>query len=817
MPSLQFVTYETSATALETSQITDLEIVDTAAGPVLYATTRYDGAITAWSIDGTDLVVADTSNHRRNDAPGAEADLAVIETATGMALLTGGGGSGTLSLHAINADGSLGAVSNLGTVSAFAADLIGTVTVQLSDGTQVVYGGLSGTSGIGQLSFSATGSLTGSTVTADSASTHADQVTALAHAAVGGSDYLFTVSATEGGVTAWQIGPGGGLSAVSSIDADDGLWIAAPTGFEVLTVGAQTFLVLAAAGTSSLTVIAVGTNGSLSVTDHVIDGRDTRFEGVTTLATVVHDGQSYVIAGGADDGISLFHLLPNGQLLHLAAIEDTTGMGLANVSAVAAQSGATGIDIFVASGSETGITRLLYQPPDYALSLTAATVGATLTGSGSADMLAGGAGADRLSGGGGADILIDGAGSDTLSGGTGADIFVLVADGSPDTITDFEVGVDRLDLSAWPLLRDVTQLTLTQTATGLSIAYLDEVLILTSSNGRPINPSSLGNADILSGGSHLAPVPLSSIEVDPDPPPGSVDPDTPQVTPPDPPPPGTEDVLGSPQNDVLTAPAGGAALYGQNGADTLTGSGSADSLYGEAGDDWLFGGGGNDLLDGGTGRDRMEGGTGNDIYHVDNASDLVIEAANGGTDTVRAWVNYTVPAHVEVLRLQGEANLAAVGTDAPEALVGQSGANVLRGMGGNDVLTAKAGNDILIGGPGMDWLVGDPGADVFVYEALSDSLPGIANRDLINGFENGIDRIDLSAIDANPDLSGNQAFTFIGGAAFTHGTVGQLRFHTWGQGNDYGIVEADVNGDGRADFQIFINQTDVMFASDFIL
>jgi hypothetical protein len=58
----------------------------------------------------------------------------VIETATGMALLTGGGGSGTLSLHAINADGSIGAVSNLGTVSAFAADLIGAVTVQLSDG-----------------------------------------------------------------------------------------------------------------------------------------------------------------------------------------------------------------------------------------------------------------------------------------------------------------------------------------------------------------------------------------------------------------------------------------------------------------------------------------------------------------------------------------------------------------------------------------------------------------------------------------------------------------------------------------------------------
>lgn len=394
---------------------------------------------------------------------------------------------------------------------------------------------------------------------------------------------------------------------------------------------------------------------------------------------------------------------------------------------------------------------------------------------------------------------------------------MLVADGSRDTITDFEVGIDRLDLSAWPLLRDITQLTLTQTATGLSITYLDEVLILNSMNGRPINPSSLGTADILSGGTHLIPEALSAIEVDPDPPPGTVDPDMPQVVPPDPPPPGPGDVLGSPQNDVLTAPPGGAALYGQNGSDTLYGGSGADSLYGGAGDDWLYGGGGNDLLDGGTGRDRMQGGAGNDLYYVDNASDLVIEAAGGGTDTVWAWVNFTVPAHVEVLRLQGEADLAAVGTDSPEALVGQSGDNVLRGMGGNDVITAKAGNDRLIGGAGMDWLVGNEGADVFVYEALSDSLPGIENRDLINGFENGIDRIDLSAIDANPGVAGNQAFTFIGGAAFTVGVVGQVRFHTWGQGNDYGIVEADVNGDGRADFQIFINQTDVMFATDFIL
>lgn len=818
MPALQFVAYETLESDLETSQITDLEIIDNGSGPVLYATTRYDGAVSAWDIEGQALSLTDSSNHRRNDAPGAEADLVCIETSDGMALLTGGGGSGTLSLHTINANGSIGAVTNLGTVSDFAADLIAPVTVQLSNGTQMVYGGLSGSNGIGILTFDANGQLIDSAVTADSASTHADEVTALAHANVAGTDYLFTISASEGGMTAWAVSSSGGLSAVDSIAAEDGLWIAAPTGLEVLTVGSETFLVLAAAGTSTLTVLQVGNDGSLTVTDHVLDGRETRFEGVTALDVVVHDGVSYVIAGGADDGISLFQLLPNGQLLHLTQIEDTTTMGLADVSAVAVQSSGAGIDIFVASASETGVTRLYYEPKNFSQFLTASSAGGTLTGSGSADMIEGRGGADRLNGQGGEDVLIDGAGTDTLSGGTARDVFVMVADGDSDTITDFELGIDRLDLSAWSLLRDISQLTITQTATGLSIAYLDEVLIVNSRDGGPIDPASLSNADILSGGGHLTPQSLEDFEIEPDPPPGPPEDDgTPQVAPPDPPPPGPDDVLGGAQEDVLNAPSGGGGVYGQNGGDTLYGGGSADELYGEAGDDLLYGGGGSDLLHGGTGRDRMEGGTGNDLYLVDNASDQVIEAANAGTDTVKSWVNYSVAANVEVLRLQGENDLAGVGTNSGEALVGQTGDNVLRGMGGDDILTAKAGDDELIGGEGMDWLVADAGADVFIYEDIDDSPAGIQNRDLINGFEHGQDVIDLSAIDANLDVSGDQAFTFIGGASFTTGTLGQLRFHTWGQGNDYGIIEADVNGDGQADFQIFVNQTDEMSATDFIL
>jgi serralysin len=110
--------------------------------------------------------------------------------------------------------------------------------------------------------------------------------------------------------------------------------------------------------------------------------------------------------------------------------------------------------------------------------------------------------------------------------------------------------------------------------------------------------------------------------------------------------------------------------------------------------------------------------------------------------------------------------------------------------------------------------VGDAGPDVFVYGTADDSRPGEANRDFINGFENGVDLIDLSSLDGNGRQSGNQAFIWIGTEPFS--ASGQLRWHSWG-GKNYGIVEADQDGDGEADFQIFINLTDYMTSDDFIL
>lgn len=71
------------------------------------------------------------------------------------------------------------------------------------------------------------------------------------------------------------------------------------------------------------------------------------------------------------------------------------------------------------------------------------------------DLLFGGIGRDRLTGGSGNDRLNGGLGQDVLTGGAGADVFIFTSPATAgsgraaDTITDFQTGVDRIDLAAF--------------------------------------------------------------------------------------------------------------------------------------------------------------------------------------------------------------------------------------------------------------------------------------------------------------------------------------------------------------------------------
>ena len=89
-------------------------------------------------------------------------------------------------------------------------------------------------------------------------------------------------------------------------------------------------------------------------------------------------------------------------------------------------------------------------------------------------------------------------------------------------------------------------------------------------------------------------------------------------------------------------------------------------------------------------------------------------------------------------------------------------------------------------------------------------------RDFINGFVHGQDRIDLSVIDANSLTGANDAFSFIGTAAFQAGAVhaGSLRYLTFAMSAS---SRPTANGDATADMQIFVNLTNFMAGTDFVL
>ncbi|HRO15450.1 MAG TPA: calcium-binding protein [Paracoccus sp. (in: a-proteobacteria)] len=146
--------------------------------------------------------------------------------------------------------------------------------------------------------------------------------------------------------------------------------------------------------------------------------------------------------------------------------------------------------------------------------------------------------------------------------------------------------------------------------------------------------------------------------------------------------------------------------------------------------------------------------------------------------------------------------LGAAGNDW---LMGGGGADVLQGGVGADVLRGQGGNDVLYGAHGADDLYGGTGADRFVFYSHTDSnaangIDVIAAADGAIAFEGvgvtGGDRIDLSGIDANLGVAGNQAFVF--STSHAAGTLSLL------ESGGQTILQGHVNNDGVADFTLAI-------------
>lgn len=240
---------------------------------------------------------------------------------------------------------------------------------------------------------------------------------------------------------------------------------------------------------------------------------------------------------------------------------------------------------------------------------------------------------------------------------------------------------------------------------------------------------------------------------------------------------GNDTVIGSAGNDTILLGAGNDILSGGNGDDTFLAKASA----------------GTDAISGGAGHDRILAAASNVTITVSSLSSIEEIGANGFTG----------------IKLSGSAAADIIDLSATVL----TGIDSISGAAGNDTIIGSAWADRIVGGAGLDILSGGGGADVFAYSVISDSGIGALKADQILDFTSGQDLIDLSAIDADAVLVGNQAFDFIGSAAFT--ALGQLRIGVDSTG--HAAIFGNISGSLAADFQISLFNNAALTSVDFVL
>ncbi|TAW20173.1 hypothetical protein ELI20_02500 [Rhizobium ruizarguesonis] len=406
----------------------------------------------------------------------------------------------------------------------------------------------------------------------------------------------------------------------------------------------------------------------------------------------------------------------------------------------------------------------------------------TITGGAGNDTLDGGTGNDTLIGGAGNDTLIGGAGSDTMSGGTGDDIYVV--DSATDVINEaVGAGTDeiRTALAAYSIaaLVNVENLTYTGSANFTGTGNVLDNTITGGIGNDTLNGG--GGADTLIGGAgddtyivdHAGDIVTEAADA------------------------GTDTVRTTLASYTLGSDVENLTYIGTV-AFVGTGNSLDNTITGGAAIDMLSGGAGNDVLNGGAGADRLIGGEGNDTFIVDNAGDVVTEAANEGIDTVRTTLAaHTLAANVENLTYIGTAAFTGIGNLLDNVIIGGVAADKLMGAGGNDTL---------IGGGGADTMSGGTGDDIYVVDIATDLV--------IENVNEGTDTVQTAlAAYSIAALVNVENLTYTGSASFTGTGNALANTITGGTGNDMlnGAAGADtlIGGAGH-DTYIVDNAGDIV-------
>ena len=283
------------------------------------------------------------------------------------------------------------------------------------------------------------------------------------------------------------------------------------------------------------------------------------------------------------------------------------------------------------------------------------------------------------------EFFYGGVGNDTLTGGGGNDTFRFADNHGDDTITDFDVDNDRIDLRGLTTAINAAQLlaAMTDLPDSDNDGTADGVVIdLSSYGGGTITLQGVTKADLMVSGS------LNVALFDlPD---------------------GTANVTwtGTDDSDGVSGGEAGLTFKAKDGGDLVYAGEGNDTIGGADGDDWLFGMEGNDSILGGAGDDMILGGEGDD--YIDGGDD---------DDYIRG----------------GEGNDTILGGEGNDFIRGEAGDDSIEGGAGNDRIYGGEGNDTIDGGAGNDWIRGDAGDDSITGGIGDDSIGGNEGNDTIDG------------------------------------------------------------------------------------
>ena len=324
-----------------------------------------------------------------------------------------------------------------------------------------------------------------------------------------------------------------------------------------------------------------------------------------------------------------------------------------------------------------------------------------------------------------ADIIEDSSGDDKFEGLGGADIFRT--SGGNDTISDFEIGIDLLDVSS----------------PGMSDQAILEAFAAVTDDGFGNAIVNFGNASALTFEG------LSAQQV------RSLDPFDAFLPP--------NVIVGTTGNDFLTGTEGADELFGYEGNDALVGLGGNDILHGGPGSDVLNGGEGNDSLFGGLGVDTLRGWGGDDFINPGAGGDSTLSGsylgdfivAADGNDTITfedILGNWVTLSYQDVYQgtefiLNGVTNSGSAnkGLDGTDTFLSISTVMNAGSTGGGLRLTGTSSDDIIRVTTASEQLVeigGAAGTDQYFFSGdgyISLSLSGLAPQtgisvDLSNGI-----------------------------------------------------------------------------------